>query len=72
MLAIKENKVYSITTDEEAKAYRSQGFDIYDNNGKIKEYGSGKTVPLDSFKQLESENKKLKAEIAKLKKQDEK
>lgn len=67
MKAIKGNKAYTVNTDEEAKAYRAQGFDIYDDNGKIKEHGLGKTVSLEKYEALEKENAKLKAENKKLK-----
>ncbi len=67
MKAIKGNKVYKVNTDEEAKVYKAQGFDIYDDNGKIKEHGLGKTVSLEKYEALEKENAKLKAEIKKLK-----
>lgn len=72
MKAIKENKVYKVSTDEEAKIYKAKGFDILDDNGKVKEYGSGKTVSLDKFNEIEKENLKLQKEIAKLKKSNEK
>ncbi len=67
MKAIKENKVYTITTAEEAKAYRARGFDIYDDKGKLKESGTGKSVSLEKYEALEKENAKLKKELAKLK-----
>lgn len=67
MKAIKGNKAYKVNTDEEAKAYKAQGFDIYDDNGKIKEHAIGKTVPLESYEALAKENEKLKAENKKLK-----
>lgn len=67
MKAIKGNKAYVINTAEEAKAYKAQGFDIYDDNGKIKEHALGKTVSLEKYEALESENAKLKAENKKLK-----
>ena len=79
MKAIKDNKVYTITTDNEAKAYQAQGYDIINDDGSVKEYGAGKTVPIGDYKSLETkndelaaENKKLKAEIAKIKKAAEK
>ena len=72
MKAIKDNKVYTIATDDEAKAYQAQGYDILNDNGSVKEYGSGKTVPIGDFKKIEAENKKLRAEIAKIKKAAEK
>lgn len=67
MKAIKGNKAYTANTTEEAKAYKAQGFDIYDDNGKIKEHALGKTVPLESYEALAKENEKLKAENKKLK-----
>lgn len=67
MRAIKGNKAYTVNTTEEAKAYKAQGFDIYDDNGKIKEHAIGKTVPLESYEALAKENEKLKAENKKLK-----
>lgn len=67
MKAIKGNKAYRVNTTEEAKAYKAQGFDIYDDNGKIKEHAIGKTVPLESYEALAKENEKLKAENKKLK-----
>ncbi|MCH5297880.1 MAG: hypothetical protein J1E85_09445 [Ruminococcus sp.] len=67
MKAIKDNKAYTVNTAEEAKTYKAQGFDIYDDNGKIKEHGLGKTVSLEKYEALEKENAKLKAELKKLK-----
>lgn len=67
MKAIKGNKAYTVNTTEEAKVYKAQGFDIYDDNGKIKEHAIGKTVPLESYEALAKENEKLKAENKKLK-----
>ena len=72
MKAVKDNKDYTITTDNEAKAYQAQGYDILNDDGSVKEYGAGKTVPIGDYKKLETENKKLKAEIAKIKKAAEK
>ena len=67
MKAIKGNKAYTVNTSEEAKAFKAQGFDIYDDNGKIKEHALGKTVSLEKYEVLEKENEKLKAENKKLK-----
>lgn len=64
--AIKENKVYTVNTSEEVKAYKAKGFDIYED-GKLKERGTGKSVPSDKYEALEKENAKLKAENTKLK-----
>lgn len=74
MKATKGNKVYTI--DETQKAmYQAQGYDIVGDDGKIIQYGAGKTVPYEEYKaleekaaKLEKENKKLKDEIKELKK----
>ncbi|MPM69988.1 hypothetical protein SDC9_116936 [bioreactor metagenome] len=74
MKATKGNKVYTI--DETQKAmYQAQGYDIVDEEGKIIQYGAGKTVSYEEYKALEekitkltTENKKLKDEIKELKK----
>ncbi|MDB2075629.1 hypothetical protein PMZ66_08425 [Clostridium paraputrificum] len=74
MKATKGNKVYTI--DETQKAmYQAQGYDIVGDDGKIVQYGAGKTVPYEEYKaleekavKLEKENKKLKDEIKELKK----
>lgn len=67
--AIKENKVYTVNTPEEAKAYRAKGFDIYED-GKLKERGIGKTVSNEEYEAVKKENSKLKAENTKLKKEN--
>lgn len=74
MKATRGNKVYTI--DETQKAmYQAQGYDIVDEEGKIIQYGAGKTVSYEEYKALEekitkltTENKKLKDEIKELKK----
>ena len=35
MKARKENKVYSITTEQEKQRYLKAGYDIYSDNGKL-------------------------------------
>ncbi|MCD8025354.1 MAG: hypothetical protein LUF33_00015 [Clostridiales bacterium] len=67
MKAIKGNKAYRILTEAEAKGYRAQGFDIYDDSGKIKERAAGSTVSADEYEALKRENAKLKKENARLK-----
>lgn len=74
MKATMGNKVYTI--DETQKAmYQAQGYDITDDEGKVIEYGAGKSVSYGEYKtleekalKLEKENKKLKDEIKELKK----
>lgn len=69
MKAVKDNKVYTISTETEADAYKARGFDIYDESGKVKAYASGKTVPYEKYAEMEKENAKLKKELKKLKEQ---
>lgn len=74
MKAARGNKVYTI--DETQKSdYIAQGYDIVDDDGTIIQYGAGKTVAYEKYKELEEtssklekENKKLKEEIKELKK----
>lgn len=74
MKAVMENKVYTI--DETQKTmYQAQGYDIIDDEGKVIQYGAGKSVSYEEYKtleqkalKLEKENKKLKDEIKELKK----
>ncbi|MBQ8377948.1 MAG: hypothetical protein IJ031_09145 [Oscillospiraceae bacterium] len=66
--AVKGNKVYK--TDEAGKKnYLAQGFDIYDDKGKVVEKSPQSTVSYEAYSKLEAENKALKAEIKKLKDQ---
>lgn len=74
MKATMGNKVYTI--DETQKAmYQAQGYDIVDDDGRVIQYGAGKTVAYEKYKaleeklaKLEKENKKLKEENKELKK----
>ena len=74
MKATRGNKVYTI--DETQKTmYQAQGYDIVDDEGKVIEYGAGKSVSYEEYKtleekaaKLEKENKKLKEDIKELKK----
>lgn len=70
ILAIKGNKQLEID-EREKQAYLDLGFDIAESDGtevKITDYPSSKAVAYKEYIALEEENKKLKAEIAKLKK----
>ena len=61
MKAVKENKVYTLTNEQEAEYYRLKGFDILDDNGSILKYGAGKTVPYEKYAAVVAELKELKA-----------
>lgn len=52
MKARKENKVYDV--DKVTKdRYVKEGFDIYDDDGKLIENGKNKTVPYEKYEELE-------------------
>ena len=71
MKAVKANKVY--TVDETTKdAYLAQGFNITDDKGKVIERSPSSSVSYEAYSKVVAENKALKAEIKKLKVEDEK
>ena len=71
MKAIKDNKVY--TVDETTKdAYLAQGFNITDDKGKVIERSPSSSVSYEAYSKVVAENKALKAEIKKLKAENEK
>lgn len=71
MKAKKSNKCYSIEK-REVNSFQSQGYDIYDDNGNLVAYGTGKTISADKYFKLQKENEELKAEIKSLKKKKDK
>lgn len=80
MKAKKENKVYTINTEQEAQRYLKDGFDIYDDDGNVRDYSPKKRIAYSEYmkaaKEIErlqalvaekdAENETLKAEIAAL------
>lgn len=68
MKAKKDNKVYSITTEQEKQKYLRDGYDIYDDDGNLLEYTPQKKVAYSEYAKLQKENDTLKAENAVLKK----
>lgn len=80
MKAKKENKVYTINTEQEAQRYLKDGYDIYDDDGNVRDYSPKKKIAFSEYmkaaKEIErlqalvaekdAENKTLKAEIAAL------
>ena len=62
MKAKMSNKAYTIEP-REVSMFRSQGYDIYDDDGKLIYFGSGKTVSADKYLELLKENEKLKEQI---------
>lgn len=65
MKAKKSNKSYNIEP-REVNAFKSQGFDIYDDNGKLVALGAGKTVSAEKYFKVLKENEKLKEQIDEL------
>ena len=70
MRAERGNKEYVIN-ETMASDYQNQGYDIYDDNGKIVAYGKGKTVPYEEYMALKAENQELKQKIQDLQKVEE-
>ena len=80
MKAKKENKVYTINTEQEAQRYLNDGYDIYDDDGNVRDYSPKKKIAFSEYmkavKEVErlqalatekdAENETLKAEIAAL------
>ena len=65
MKAVKENKVSTLTNEQEAELYRLKGYDIVDDNGNILKYGAGKSVPYETYKTVVDELEQLKAKKSK-------
>lgn len=66
MYAQKLNRV--IQVNEQTKDfYLNNGYDIYDDKGKVIEHGRGASVSAVAYEKLVEENEQLKAEIEKLK-----
>lgn len=59
MRAVKANKEYAVT-EENKELYRNQGFDIFDDDGKLLECGKGKKVAYETYRELQRENEALK------------
>ena len=69
MKAVKNNREYTIT-EAEKDFYQKQGFDIIGDDGKVVQYGAGKTVPYDQYKKVVDELESLKAKKKSSKKDD--
>lgn len=63
MIARKENKEYTINEHQKA-LYLKDGYDIYDDNGKIVEYSPNKKITYNEHVKIVTE---LKAQIEELK-----
>lgn len=67
MKAKRENKVYTINTEQEKQRYLKEGYDIYNDEGVLLEHSPLKKIAYSQYAKLEEENKALKAENAQLK-----
>lgn len=67
MKAKKENKVYTITTEQDKQRYLKEGFDIYDDKGELLEHSPLKKIAYSKYAELEKENQKLVTENEDLK-----
>lgn len=63
MKAKKENKVYQIKTDAEKNRYLQQGFDIYDDDGKLIEHSPKRKVPYSEYDKVKKECEATKKEL---------
>lgn len=68
MKARKENKEYTITPDSK-EDYQEDGYDIFDDNGKMIAQGRGKNVSVELYERVLEENEKLKKELKAVKKE---
>ena len=66
MKAKKENKTYRISNDLEKNRYLKEGYDIYDDEGKLLEYSPLKKIAYSAYAKVEAENAELRAKNAML------
>ena len=71
MKAKKENKVYTIQ-EREKKRFLEEGYDIYDDDGKVIEHSPKKLIKYSEYEKVLKENTALKAELETLKKGEKK
>lgn len=62
MKAIKENREYTIT-EADVTSFKNEGYDIYDDNGKLVAYGTGKTVSFEKYARIVEQLEKANDEI---------
>lgn len=65
MLAIKENRQYTIT-ESEVSSFQKEGYDIYTEDGQLYAYGFGKSVPYEKYAKLMAQLESMQEEIIKL------
>ncbi len=59
MKAKRENKVYAINTEQERQRYLKEGYDIYDDEGKIMEYSPKKKISYGAYMEALKEIERL-------------
>lgn len=64
MIAVKGNRTYQISAAEQA-ARQAEGFDIYDDEGKLIAYSKLKTVPYEQYAAVVAELEALKKKSGK-------
>lgn len=65
MIAVKANRQYTIT-EADIDAFVKEGYDIYDTQGNIIRYGTGKSVSFDKYASLMKDYEALMEENASL------
>lgn len=71
MKAVRKNKEYTIT-EELKQYYKDSGFDIYDDEGNVIEYGRGKTVSMEEQVKALDRIAELEEQVKALEKNDSK
>lgn len=71
MKAKKENKVYTINSEQEKQRYLKDGYDIYDDAGNIAEYSPKKKISFSEYMSAVREIEGLRAIVAELKEKEE-
>ena len=64
MKAKKENKVYTINTEQEAQRYLKDGYDIYDDDGNVRDYSPKKKIAFSEYMKAVQEIERLQALVA--------
>ena len=64
MRAKKENKVYTINTEQEAQRYLKDGYDIYDDDGNVRDYSPKKRIAYSEYMKAVKEIGRLQALVA--------
>ena len=64
MKAKKENKVYTINTEQEAQRYLKDGYDIYDDDGNVRDYSPKKQIAFSEYMKAVKEIERLQALVA--------